>query len=1621
MQGDRTKLKTPMKTRKRRVASALLFASVAALTGLRAPAGMAQDDDLPTVTIGSASSLEGRVIVFPVRLDKPNPTSQIIGFSWRTEGITATPNVDYEESSYTASFLPGETESDIVIITIEDDVTEGSETFRLIASDPRGVKLGNTEAIGTITELREPSDLPDVVIFANRQSIEEGEEALFTLDASPRPAAPMQVTVDISQTGAFAAPGQTGRRTVTVDSSGRGRVWVATADDNRNEATGAIRATLVSGPGYRVDWDYGSASTEVTDNDLPAISIRAGPRVGEGGTATFTLSASPRPATPIDVSVTVTENGEFASDGQLGARTVTIATNGRGTLEVRTDNDAVDEDDGSITASLGSGRGYSVGSPASASVVVTDGGAPTPVIGIRARSSGIVEGGAATFELTASPRPADPVRVRVEVTDSGRFASPGQTGTRTVTIGTSGNASFVVTTDNDLEAEPDGFLTVEILSGTGYRVASDRRASVAVRDDSIEVSIRSAGDIVEGETATFTLIADSAPPEDLNVGVSIAESGRFLPGGAYTTTVTVGADGRGSLTVDTVDDGTVESDGSITAVVQPGRGYAPGSPARATARVSDSTPTVTIAAGGSIIEGDTATFSLTADPAPANTLTVRLDVSETGSGNFASPGETGDRTAVIFSGGTGTLEVRTDDDEVDEGGGEITARIITDGASGRYRIGSPASGSLRVNDNDYDEDDVAVSVADAEIREGVRNTDEHDPEHLTILKFAVTLNRAAENDVTAHFETRPFEDPGMTSAATAGSDYRDNVPMRVRFEPGETEKIFAIVVYDDDEHEELPETFELVIGRVEGAEIADGVALGKILPDPADAPRGVPVVTITGGAPVDEGESVTFTLTARPAPEEDLAVDVTVFDDSVGRPSSDYLADSDEGTRKVTIPGTDTHDFRFSGDSVATLTLQTIDDSVEEASGKVRVQIELADDGRYDANQEPWQAEIHVRDNDGEPPAVTPAFSVADATANESDGLIVFDVSLDPPVPEHGGPMTVFYQILGGGGDYPGAAKRNVDFVDKFGTLTFHEGESRKAVEIEIIDDDHDEGDEMLVLYISRPTGGATIADAAGWGVIVNSDPMPQAWLGRFGRALAEQAVEGIADRIEAGGGDRAPGFRGFIAGQPVGGGPPFAANACGSGAFVPHGGITATASACTGDGPGFMGGAAAAFAANRPGPAGFGRGAGPPMGHGDAADTRFQQLLLGSRFTHTGKRDANGGVLGFWGRGSRSRFDGADGGLGLDGEVTTAMLGADYARDDWLVGVALTQSLGGGGYRRSSAGGRLGAGGGSGAPPMDGGIDASLTAAMPYASWRASERLKLWGAAGYGVGEMTLEPEAAESIKADTGWRMAAAGLRSDLFSFAGGGKLALDSDALWVRTGSERANGLVATDARVSRLRIGLEGSRRFALPGGGGLTPQLEVGARRDGGDAETGFGVEVGGGIAWSDPRLGLRLDLEGRTLVTHEDGAMKNRGFSASLTWDPRPDSARGLSFALRQDAGGLSRGGLEALFANDPSTGRHSSHPDRDGGRWDRDGGRWTAEMGYGLPAFGGRFTGAPHLGYGVSYGAHEIGLGWRLAPEAKMGAPDLSLAVQATRRENPREGPAGADRRVGIEVRARW
>ena len=201
---------------------------------------------------------------------------------------------------------------------------------------------------------------------------------------------------------------------------------------------------------------------------------------------------------------------------------------------------------------------------------------------------------------------------------------------------------------------------------------------------------------------------------------------------------------------------------------------------------------------------------------------------------------------------------------------------------------------------------------------------------------------------------------------------------------------------------------------------------------------------------------------------------------------------------------------------------------------------------------------------------------------------------------------------------------------------------------------------------------------------------------------------------------------------------------------------------------------------------------------------------------------------------------------------------------------------------------------------------------------------------------------------------------------------------------------------------------------------LAVSLEVGVRHDGGDAETGFGLDLGGGLSLSDPERGLQAELRGRGLLSHESKGFRERGFSGSLAWEQKPGSERGARLTLSQTVGGSASGGADALLARGTLEGL-ATNDNGDGG--DLKSRRLELKLGYGLSAFGDRFTWTPEAGFGLSDTGRDYSLGWRLVRRSSAGdIGSLELAVEATRREsdNPDSG-TGAEHTVGLRLTARW
>ena len=260
----------------------------------------------------------------------------------------------------------------------------------------------------------------------------------------------------------------------------------------------------------------------------------------------------------------------------------------------------------------------------------------------------------------------------------------------------------------------------------------------------------------------------------------------------------------------------------------------------------------------------------------------------------------------------------------------------------------------------------------------------------------------------------------------------------------------------------------------------------------------------------------------------------------------------------------------------------------------------------------------------------------------------------------------------------------------------------------------------------------------------------------------------------------------------------------------------------------------------------------------------------------------------------------------------------------------------------------------------------------------------------------------------------MAAGGLRGDLAaSVLGGFGLAFKADALWVGTGIEGVDGLegrlAAVSAAVTRYRTALEASRGYRFQRGLSLQPSLEAGFRRDGGDAETGAGIDIGGGLIISDAVTGLSADVRVRMLLVHQDQEFRDRGVSLSFGYNPSPSTPFGFMAKLTPSWGGQATSGAQALWGQETMAGMAA------GGA--AAGSRLEAELGYGMPV-GGRWVGMPRFGIGTSDYGRDYRVGYSLTV-AEGGTTHFDLGVYANRRESPSQGTA--EHGVLGRLTARW
>ena len=547
---------------------------------------------------------------------------QEVTVQYATVSGTATVGRDYEARKGTLTFPAGTTRRTIHVPIIDDDVVEEEETFTVRLRNSNAT-IGEGRATGVIAD----NDILAVVsIAADPTAVVEGGTAAFTLTRVGDLTAPLTVPVRVTERGAFLAD-EVPTEATFVANAATATLLVATDDDGRDEADGAVTATIMDGP-HQIG-DAASATVLVTDNDVRGVTvIPTALTIREGESVSYMVVLTSEPTADVTVSVLVLGGAEVSVAPT--ALTFTAANWRTAQLVAVTaaqDADAVADNPVTIHHAV-SGGDY--GAVTAASVVVTileDDPA------IRITDAATLEGnGEMAFSVQLSV--ASSQTVTVDWTTADGTAITGQdyeaaTGTLTFPALETTQTIRVPIIDDDLDEAAETFTIA--LRNSNVAIADGEATGVIFDNDLPVISVTTdlAG-VVEGQTVTFTLtrIGDLTVP--LTVPVSVTEHGAFLADGTPSE-ATFDIDAAvATLEVATVDDEVDEVNGAVTATIADNATHRAGDMASATVPVTDNdvhgvtvTPT-----GLTIPEGGSASYTVVLTSEPTADVTVAVQVPE---------------------------------------------------------------------------------------------------------------------------------------------------------------------------------------------------------------------------------------------------------------------------------------------------------------------------------------------------------------------------------------------------------------------------------------------------------------------------------------------------------------------------------------------------------------------------------------------------------------------------------------------------------------------------------------------------------------------------------------------------------------------------------------------------------------------------------------------------------------------------------------------------------------------------------------------------------------------------------------------------------------------------------
>jgi hypothetical protein len=472
--------------------------------------------------------------------------------------------------------------------------------------------------------------------------------------------------------------------------------------------------------------------------------------------------------------------------------------------------------------------------------------------------------------------------------------------------------------------------------------------------------------------------------------------------------------------------------------------------------------TVNVTAPVGSLQFSTASYSVAENAAMATTTVTRVNgsfgpiavdyVSTDGSATDGS-----DYTAVSgslsFADGETiqTLMVPIFDD-VDYEGDE-TVNLSLSFPTGGASLGSPSTAVLTIT-----EDDPVPLAGSLQFSTPIYTVDENGK------TATITVTR-----INGSFGTVGVDYQSSDGTASAGSDYT-SVSGSLSFADGVATQTITIDIIDDVDYEG-DETINLSLSNPSG---------GAGLDSPSTA-----VLTIAEDDPVPPGGSLQLSAVTYSVAENEISATITIsrVGGSSGTVGVDYASSDSTATAGSDYTAVIGRLSFADGVTSQSFTITILDDADYE--GDETVNITLSNPTGGAGLGSPSTAILTITENDPGPPAGSLQFSTSSSTVVEDS------ITATITVTRAGGSFgTVSVDYASS----DATATAGTDYSAVIGRLSFADGVTSQSFNIDILDDALYEGDEIVYLSLSNPSGGAGLVSPTTAVLnITEDDPVPPA------------------------------------------------------------------------------------------------------------------------------------------------------------------------------------------------------------------------------------------------------------------------------------------------------------------------------------------------------------------------------------------------------------------------------------------------------------------------------------------------------------------------------------------------